>query len=360
MKHDRFVDNKRRRHIMKKALATLLAIALLACGIASAETIRVASHNAIVEGNAYRTQYELDIQAAAEAAAEYGYDVSYSSFVANKDPSLESQMLEQSINEAYDIIVIDPIAPTGLDPIIEKAKDAGVIWINCDCEYYSDEIINVCLNQYQWAYDGAKYVAEKVGKGGKVIVFDAIDGNAANEQREQAFNDIIAEYELEVVKRVNHNWDAALAQQLMTEIINSGVEYDGIICSNQAYFIFNALNEAGAKYPKVIAVDDHTGWAQNMLTMNKDAEVMPYLFISNTPGVGATGLNIALNLLAGKELRDDIYGNPDYNSIYIASTFQFSYENQEEYRDYMMALNTNNKATFWLTIDECLEQFFVA
>lgn len=343
---------------MKKILATLLALVLLLGSVASAETIRVASHNAVVEGNAYRVQYELDIQAAAQAASEYGFDVSYSSFVANKDPSLESQMLEQSINEGYDIIIIDPIAPTGLDPIIEKAKDAGIIWLNCDCEYYSDEIINVCLDQYKWAYDGAKFLAEKIGKGAKVIVFDATDGNAANELREAAFNDIIAEYELEVVKRVNHNWDAALAQQLMTEIINSGVEYDGIMCSNQAFFIFNALDEAGAAYPKAIAVDDHTGWAQNMLTLNAEEEVMPYLFISNTPGVGAIALNIGLNMLSGKELRDDIYGNTDYNSIYVASTFQFSYENQEEYRDYMMALDTNNKATFWYTYDECAELYF--
>lgn len=343
---------------MKKTLVFLLAVALLLCSIASAETIRVASHNAVVEGNAYRSEYELDIQNAAAAAAEYGYDVSYASFVANKDPSLESQMLEQSINEGYDIILIDPISPTGLDPIIEKAKDAGIIWLNCDCEYYSDEIINVCLDQYQWAYDGAKFLAEKLGKGAKIVVFDATDGNAANEQRERAFNDIIEEYELEVVKRVNHNWDAALAQQLMTEIINSGVEYDGILCSNQAFFILNALDEAGAAYPKAIALDDHTGWAQNMLTLNAEEEVLPYLFISNTPGVGAIALNIGLNMLAGHELRDDIFGNPDYNSIYVASTFQFSYENQEEYRDYMMALDTNNKATFWYTIDECRELYF--
>lgn len=344
---------------MKKVLATMLVMALLVCTFASAETaVRVASHNAVVEGNAYRVEYELDIQNAATAASEYGFDVSYASFVANKDPSLESQMLEQSINEGYDVIIIDPVAPTGLDPIIEKAKDAGIIWLNCDCEYYSDEVINVCLDQYQWAYDGAEWLANEIGDGAKIIVFDATDGNAANEQREAAFDAVIEAHGLEVVKRVNHNWDAALAQQLMTEIINSGVEYDGILCSNQAYFIFNALDEAGAAYPKAIAVDDHTGWAQNMLTINAEEKVMPYLFISNTPGVGAIALNIALNMLDGKELRDDIFGNEEYHSIYVASTFQFSYENQEEYREYMMNLDTNNKATFWYNYDECAELYF--
>ena len=120
---------------MRKALAVLLVAALFVSLGASAETVRVASHNAIVEGNAYRTEYEIDIQKAAQLAAEFGYDVSYSSFVANRDPSLESQMLAPSIIAGSDIIVIDPIAPTGLDPIIENAKDAGIIWMNADCEY---------------------------------------------------------------------------------------------------------------------------------------------------------------------------------------------------------------------------------
>lgn len=41
---------------MKKLLVTLLACALILCSVAGAEStsVRVASHNAVVEGNAYR------------------------------------------------------------------------------------------------------------------------------------------------------------------------------------------------------------------------------------------------------------------------------------------------------------------
>ena len=101
--------------------------------------VKLASHNAVIEGNAYRVRYEADIQDAAKAAIDNGLDVSYASFVSNWDPATESQQLENSINEGYDILLVNPVAPTGLDPIIEKALDAEIIYVNCDCEYYSDQ-----------------------------------------------------------------------------------------------------------------------------------------------------------------------------------------------------------------------------
>ena len=76
---------------MKKVLTILLAVMLLAVGVASAETLKLASHNAVIEGNAYRVRYEQDIQDAAAAASEYGYDITYASFVSNWDAATETR-----------------------------------------------------------------------------------------------------------------------------------------------------------------------------------------------------------------------------------------------------------------------------
>jgi len=86
--------------------------------------VKLASHNAVIEGNSYRVRYEADIQDAAAAAIDNGFDVSYASFVSNWDPATESQQLENSINEGYDILLVNPVAPTGLDPIIMAAVAA--------------------------------------------------------------------------------------------------------------------------------------------------------------------------------------------------------------------------------------------
>ena len=113
---------------LRKIFAIVLAGALVLAfagtamaGEGETKALKLASHNAVVEGNPYRVRYELDMQEAAADAINYGYDVSYNSFVANWDQSTETQQLQNSINEGYDIIVNDPVATTGLDPIIEAA-----------------------------------------------------------------------------------------------------------------------------------------------------------------------------------------------------------------------------------------------
>lgn len=347
---------------MKKILAILL-VAMLCVGVASAEPLRLASHNAVIEGNAYRVRYEQDIQDAAAAAADYGFEIEYSSFVSNWDAATETQQLTNSINEGYDIILVNPVAATGLDPIIEKAQDAGIIYINCDCEYLSEDvtILNICTDQYYLGYKTATYAGEVLGEGAKVIMIAALDGNAANTFRQNGFQKGIEETGLEVVGGTyNHNWDNTLAQQIMTEILNSGLEFDGILISQAAEAALAAYDAAGVDYPKFIGFGDTGEFMQRMLAINADGEKVPYIVVSNPPGVGASALNFGLNQLLGKELNDNVYenGNEQYHSIYLPSKIWYTYENQEEYREMAEAMAPGDAISYWLTVDEVAAEYF--
>ena len=323
------------------------------------QTLKLASHNAVVSGNPYRIRYEADVKEALEDAKNYGFDISYASFVANWDPATEQQLIENSINEGYDILLVNPVSSTGIDPLIDKAVDAGIKMIFADIPYFSEKTLNVGADQYEFGYASATFVGETLGEGTKVVLINAIEGNIANDWREDGFNAGIEEQGLEVVGRYNHGWDATTAVNVMTEIINSGVEYDAVLTSQLAESVMTAYETTGADLPKAIAFGDVAQYGQKMLEINKDSEVLPYLFMSNPPGVGAIALNFGLNEMMGNELNPDVVTQYDgFKMVRIPSRLTFTYETQEEYRDEIEAMAPSDSVTYWLTIDEVKDEFF--
>ncbi|MDR1765441.1 MAG: substrate-binding domain-containing protein [Lachnospiraceae bacterium] len=343
--------------------ATEAATTAAAPAAPASQDVKLASHNAIIEGNPYRVRYEADIQEAAADAKNYGLNVSYASFVSNWDAATESQQIENSINEGYDIILVNPVSSSGLDPIIDKAQEAGIIYINADVEYLSPDVnvLNVCTDQKYLGYTTATYAGKVLGKGAKVVMIAAMDGNSANEQRQAGFEQGIAEQGLEVVGgKYFHDWDAVKAQQIMTEILNSGLEYDGILISQCAEAALAAYDAAGKEYPKFIGFNDTGEFMQRMLKLNETEHKMDFIVLSNPPGVGASALNFGLNMILGKEIRDDIYDVPEIHSIYLKSKINWTYDdiNDPEFKEKAATMAPGDALTYWLTIDEVAQQFF--
>ena len=363
---------------MKKVLSLLLVVAMVcalfvACGSAPASSapatsapasseapatggFKVASHNAVIEGNAYRAVYEDQMTEAVAEAKAAGLISEYNSFVANNDPAIESQQIEQTINEGYDIIIVNPIAASGLDPVIDKATEAGITYVNADCIYDSDKILDVVVDQAEWARIQADFAVKTLGEGGKILQFNGIDGNSASEIRNEVWTKTLTEGGLEIVKTVAHNWSDVESKQLMSEIIASGLEYDGIINQEAANGILDAIEEAKVAYPGCITSSEEIAWIRRVAKVNENELVMPFVVVENPPGIGATALSIALNLRQGNELKTEALTGT--NAIYYAPQWVMTYENMADSLASVSELPDSTSVSSYMSVEAAKAAYF--
>ena len=250
------------------------------------------------------------------------------------------------------------------------AQEAGIVYINADCAYMSTDVdvLNILTDQEYLGYKTGTYAGEALGEGAKVVMIAALEGNQANTDRQRGFEKAIEENGLEVVATGNHDWDTTLSQQTMAEILNSGVEFDGVLVSQCAENAFEAFDAAGVPYPKFIGFGDTGAYMQKMLDVNKDEVVTKYIVLSNPPGVGATAFNFALNLYEGKELKDGVFaeGFEDTHQIWIQSKVCYTDEDVvngtqidgKSIEEYANSYEAGDSITFWLTKQEVADTYF--
>ncbi len=351
---------------MKKFFLLIVSIlvvsSLAACKPQGGETpgeegFKVASHNAVIEGNAYRAVYEDQISEQIAKLKADGLVTLYNSFVSNLDPAVESQQIEQTINEGYDIILVNPIANTGLDPVIDKAIAEGIIYINADNEYTSGKILNVVVDQAEWARIQADFVVKTLGAGKKVVQFDGIDGVSASDVRSKVWEEVLTDGGLEIVKRVAHQWVDTESKRLMLEIISEGLEFDGIINQEAAMGLMDAIEEANIDYPGTITSSEEVIWIRRIAKINEDELVLPFIVVENPPGIGATALAIGINLAQGHELKDGVKEGPN-NSIFYAPQWIMTYDNMAEQLASIADLPDSTSVSGYLSVKEAKDMYF--
>jgi ribose transport system substrate-binding protein len=323
--------------------------------------VRVMSHNAVIEGNPYRIRYEADLREAVTAAIDHKLNVSINTAVSNWDAALEATQVRNSINEGFDVLVVNPVTTSGMDPLIISAKDAGIIWVFADCQYVTPNIgvLNVITDQYYLGYRTGTEAGKVLGRGGRVVMIEAMPAVQANIDRQRGFNDAINEQGLVVVATGHHDWAPGPSQTVMTEILNSGVQFDGVLISQLAENALAAFDATGRPYPKFMGFNDTGAWMQRMIALNKDRRVMDFMVLSNPPGVGASALNFALNMILGKTMRDDMYDDPVTRTILLPSKFEFTYDTMtQSHIDLANSMAPGDAITYWYTISEIGARFF--
>jgi len=185
----------------------------------------------------------------AKAEAE-GIEVIYHN--ANEDNDMQVKQIESLIKEKVDVLVVIPYDKDGISAVINEAIEKGIKVIAYD------RLINDAPVDLYLSFDNLKVgelmavdLLEVSPKGNYIIINGSPDDNNSsmfNEGYKTALKPYIESGDIKIVKEVwADDWREAPAYDAVIQVINSGIEINGIIGANDhlADAAIRALSENG-------------------------------------------------------------------------------------------------------------------
>jgi len=300
-------------------------------------------------GNGWRTQMIDSVEDLAAFYKGKGYIEDIIIQNAGLDVNNQIAQIRNMINAGVDCLLIDPNSETALNPVIEEAVDQGILVISLDQPVTSESAINVVIDQAKWGGNLAQWLCDELGGEGDIVIVEGLAGHPANVNRVKGMNEVLAANPgVNVLANVNGNWDQASSQQVMSDLLATYPDLDGVLTQDgMALGVVNAFQAADREIP-VVTGELMMGFVKEWKVLKDEAGFSTY-GQNNPPGIGATALGMAIRLLQGKEFKDGVL---DGNNFYYEVKDHVTNDNFEEYFEKYQHEPDAYFIDEWLTEDE--------
>lgn len=164
-----------------------------------------------------------------EMRDKYGFDLI--SFDAQSDPQKQTDHINNAISQGCDAVIVNPIDASALSIPMKKAKDAGLVVINCqnrvtdtssyDCYVGPDDIAAGQL--------AASMMMNLLPDGGKIVMIDGMMGSTAQINRTAGFRGVMQNYpEYEILEEQSAQWSTNEAMNIMESYLSKYPEIDAV------------------------------------------------------------------------------------------------------------------------------------
>ncbi len=216
------------------------------------------------------------------------------------------EQVESFIAQQVDAIILNPCEVEASSPAIEKAKAAGIPIINVNSGTSSQPNAFVGSDDVESGRIAMRYIAEKLGGKGNVIMMHGYMGQAAQIQRDQGAKEILAEFpEMKLLAEQSGQWDRAKSMALMENWIQSyGNQIQAVFAQNDEMGMgaVKALTEAGLKDKViVVSIDAIPDALQAVRKGTLDATVF-----QNAAEQGGQALETALRLIRKEAVETNV------------------------------------------------------
>jgi len=165
------------------------------------------------------------------AANDLGIDSDHAIFFVpqNEDVAAQIETMETYIAQGVTGIAIAPSDPNALEPVMQKAVDAGIIVTTLDTPPVEDSVSLVYMgtDNYSAGQSAGEAMVELLPEGGTVGIGRGSDTALNALQRTDGFLDAVEGTGIETLEPVNDQEDAARALELANSVLSANPDLAG-------------------------------------------------------------------------------------------------------------------------------------
>ena len=225
---------------------------------------------------------------------------------AERSPLKQIEQIESFIAQEVDVIILNPCEYEASSPAVAKALAANIPIVNVNSATKIAPTAFVGSNDLESGRIAMKFIADKLGGKGNVVMIQGLNGQAAQIQREQGAKEILKEYPgLTLIAQQTAEWDRSKSMDLMQNWIQSyGTKINAVFAQNDEMGLgaLKALQDAGMKDKVVVvSIDAIADALQAVNKGNLDATVF-----QDAKKQGAGAIETAVKIARGQKVEKEL------------------------------------------------------
>jgi ribose transport system substrate-binding protein len=234
---------------------------------------------------------------ATEAGTAAGVEVSVQAPPSESDVPAQIAQIEDALTKGVTGIAIAPTDPAALQPVIQKAIDAGVKVVFIDTKGENEGVTFIGTNNENGAKLAGDYICKSLKPGDKVAILQGIITQSTGKARADGAKAAITGCGLELVAEVPAEWDRAKGLAAMEDILTKNPDLKGVFGSNDnmALGASEAIKNAGLTGKiLVVGFDANPDAAAAILAGDMNASVA-----QSPANIGKFGVESLIKLIGG-------------------------------------------------------------
>lgn len=211
----------------------------------------------------------------------------------------------------------------GMEVPIQRALDEGIKVVNFDIVINADDVYRVAGDNEDMGIQGAKYVVDKIGTEGDVVILEVPSSGSVSELRGKGFVETIKEIAPDMEL---HTYATQFTREAglkdFADILTSLNKIDAVYSMDDetSIGVLQAIKEAGRTDIKVVTGGGGMQEYFNMMPQNEDLWIQSALY---SPAMVKDAVDVALKVLKGEAVEKET----------IIPTTIVDRENYEEFID---------------------------